>query len=230
VSALAASRGIICLVTESRRLGGVGPGKHGHEALLTLIRHAAEAGVDLVQIRERQLEARQLAAIVSGAVAAVSGTGTRIVVNERLDVALASGAHGVHLRADSMTPEVARSISPPGFLVGRAVHGTEDARCASSATDYLIAGTVFATPSKPGLDRLLGLAGLAEIARVATVPVLAIGGISLQNAAAVADAGAAGAAGISLFLDPGSGLLPVRSLRAVVDRLRAAFDTRRMDT
>jgi thiamine-phosphate diphosphorylase len=230
VSALAANRGIICLVTDRRRLGGVESGEQGLRFLLTLIRDAAEAGIDLIQIRERELEARQLAATVSEAVSAVSGTGTRIVVNERLDVALASGAHGVHLRADSMTTEDARSISPPGFLVGRSVHGTEDARCASSAADYLIAGTVFATQSKPGLDRLLGLEGLAKIARAATVPVLAIGGINLRNAAAVADAGAFGAAGISLFLEEGSGLLPVRSLRAVVDGLRAAFDTRRMDT
>jgi thiamine-phosphate diphosphorylase len=201
-----------------------------HEALLTLIRHAAEAGIDLVQIRERQLEARQLAAIVSAAVAAVSGTGTRIVVNDRLDVALASGAHGVHLRADSMASEDARSISPPGFLVGRSVRGTDEARSASSAADYLIAGTVFATASKPGLERLLGVAGLAEISRASSVPVLAIGGISLQNAGVVADAGASGAAAISLFLGDGSSLLPVRSLRAVVDGLRAAFDSRRSAT
>jgi thiamine-phosphate diphosphorylase len=231
VSALAGRRGIICLVTDSRRMGGVeADAQARHRTLLTLVRSAAEAAIDLVQIRERQLEARQLAAIVSDAVAAVGGSGTRIIVNDRLDVALVSGAHGVHLRGDSMTPEAARSISPPDFLVGRSVRGPGEAQSASSTADYLIAGTVFATPSKPGLARLLGLAGLAEISRAASVPVLAIGGVNLQNAAVVAGAGASGAAGISLFLGEGSGLLPVRSLRAIVDDLRAAFDTGRSAT
>jgi thiamine-phosphate diphosphorylase len=143
-------------------------------------------------------------------------------VNDRLDVALASGAHGVHLRADSFLPERARAITPAGFLVGRSVHGVDDALRAtrSGSVDYLIFGTVFDTTSKPDRDAA-GTGAVADVARTTTIPVLAIGGITAQNAREVARAGAAGVAAIGLFADQ-----PMTAFDATLAALRGAFDGR----
>lgn len=130
--------------------------------------------------------------------------GARIVVNDRLDVALACGAAGVHLRSDSVSPGAARTLAPPGFLIGRSVHSAAEAREAAPDADYLIAGTVFATPSKPSGHRLLGLDGLAAIVRSVNVPVLAIGGMTVERLSEVAATGAAGVAGIGIFLEDAS--------------------------
>jgi thiamine-phosphate pyrophosphorylase len=161
---------------------------------------ACADGVDLIQVRERDLEAADLAALVAALVAIVHGTRTRVVVNDRLDVALACGAHGVHLRSDSMSVAAARRLAPAPFLIGRSIHSREEALSAGDA-DYLLAGAVFPTASKPGVSRWLGLDGLAGIARATHVPVLAIGGISADRIEGVRTAGAAGFAAIGLFID-----------------------------
>jgi thiamine-phosphate pyrophosphorylase len=178
----------ICLVTDRRR-----------QPVVEQVRAAAEAGVDVCQIRERDLEARSLAALVGEALAAARGTGTRVVVNDRLDVALACGADGVHLRADSIPPALARTVVPKGFLIGRSVHGVDEARLVAADVDYLIAGTVFRTPSKPGQSEWLGVAGLAAISAAVNVPVWAIGGVSPDTVGAIQASGAAGIAAIGLF-------------------------------
>jgi thiamine-phosphate pyrophosphorylase len=191
---------IRCLVTDRRRLAGAGaPFNHARARLLNQLRDAVAAGVDLLQIRERDLETADLAALVSDAVAVTRGTSSRVVVNDRLDVALACGADGVHLRADSIAPADARRIVPPGFLIGRSVHAVADVSAAADC-DYLIAGTVFPSPSKDDRTPLLGIAGLRAIARAARVPVLAIGGVTAARFDEILEAGAAGVAGIGLFL------------------------------
>jgi thiamine-phosphate pyrophosphorylase len=149
------------------------------------------------------------------------------VVNDRLDVALACGAAGVHLRGDSIDVAQARAIVPKGFWIGRSVHTAAEAAAGDDA-DYLIAGTVWPTASKAPGAPLLGAAGLAEIVRTTRVPVLAIGGLSLDNLAQVARAGAAGLAAIGLFLGPVDGTgcraMPLANL---VETIRARFDTAR---
>ena len=180
----------ICLVTDRRRRP---PAEQAAEAV--------DAGVDLIQVRERDLETSDLAALVSQIVRIAGGSSTRVVVNDRLDVALACEAHGVHLRGDSVPPARARSIAPPGFLIGRSVHALDEAAAVAPDVDYLIAGTVFPTSSKPGRTELLGTAGLAAIAGAVRVPVLAIGGIGVERLADVSAAGAAGIAAVSLFTD-----------------------------
>jgi thiamine-phosphate pyrophosphorylase len=218
-------RATVCLVTDRRRLCPEGGSADRlRAALLAQVREAAEAGVDLVHIRERDLHSRQLAAIVSDAMAAVVGAGaaTRIVVNDRLDVALSEGAHGVHLRTDSIAPAAARSIAGPGFLIGRSVHDLDEALANASAVDYLIAGTLFPTPSKPSLEQFLGEERLATIARLVTVPVLAIGGVTVERLPAIARCGVAGIAAIGLFTGERAGGI---SIRAAVESVRAAFDT-----
>ena len=213
-------RPLVCLVTDRRRLiAGDARFDITRAALLRIAREASAAGIDLIQVREPGLETAQLADLVAAIVGVTRGSPTRVVVNDRLDVALTSGAHGVHLRADSIPPRLARAIAPPGFVIGRSIHQLEEAREHASAVDYLIAGTVFPTSSKPSAGPLLGLQGLREIATAVEVPVLAIGGITTDRMRAAAAAGAAGIAGIGLFL-PGD--IP---LAHVVDAARAQFDS-----
>ncbi len=204
----------LCLVTDRRRLAGVdaSPGE-ARRCLIEQIRYAAAAGVDLIQVRERDLEAADLARLVTDLLDAARGTPTRIVVNDRMDVALACGADGVHLRADSLDVADARRLAPPGFLIGRSVHHADEAVRAAGA-DYLIAGTVFPSTSKPDRARWLGAGGLQEIVRATRTPVLAIGGVTEDRLEAIVATGAAGFAAIGLFLGSG-GTGPARSCRAM---------------
>jgi thiamine-phosphate pyrophosphorylase len=204
---------MLCLVTDRHR-----------RSVVEQCRDAVQAGVDLIQVRERDLEGAALSVLVAEVVRLTRATGTRVVVNERLDVALACGADGVHLRGDSISAARARSMAPAGFLIGRSVHGADEAVRTALGVDYLIAGTVFPTPSKPGRHEFLGIEGLAAIGRAVTVPVLAIGGVSMNRIGLVAEAGAAGLAAIGLFLEDGAGLA------AVVREARRRFDSARSDS
>lgn len=178
------------------------PGDATGARLVRRVEAAARAGVHLIQIRERDLDGGALTRLVVHCVEAVRATSTRIVVNDRLDVALAAGAHGVHLRGDSMAAARVRAIAPPGFLVGRSVHTALEAGrvAAAGGLDYLIFGHVFATPSKPDAEAA-GLDRLAAAVEGTPLPVLAIGGVSSRNARQVAGTGAAGFAAIGLFAD-----------------------------
>jgi len=191
---------------------------------------AVEAGVDAIQIREPDLSARDLADLVRAVVASARGTPTRVVVNERLDVALATGASGVHLRADSVPPQAVRSIAPRGFLIGRSVHSVAEAIEAAAHADYLIAGTVWPTRSKPQGCELLGVEGLAAVVRGVSVPVLGIGGVTAARASDVARVGAAGIAAIGLFMGEATsdsiGSCLAVPLEATVNEMRLAFDRR----
>jgi len=217
---------ILCLVTDRRRLCADGRLDAARRCLLEQARHAVEAGIDLVQIRERDLEASELLSLAADVVQATRGTATRVIVNDRLDVALAAGADGVHLRADSLPPSAARSIAPAGFLIGRSVHRLDEALRVAPDVDYLIAGTVFPTPSKPAGTPLLGVGGLRSIAAAVRVPVLAIGGISIERIGQIAEAGAAGVAAVGVFIgrrtETGCGAAP---LAGVVQPARRQFDS-----
>jgi thiamine-phosphate pyrophosphorylase len=183
------------MITDRRRFG-----PSWRDDLPAAVADRARAGVQLVQVRERDLDGLALFELVKACVAAVRGTGTRIVVNDRADVALAAGAHGVHLRADSFPAGRLRAIAPRPWLVGRSVHALDDARAAAGEgeLDYLLFGTVFPTASKPG-RRAAGLDALAQVAAAVTLPVLAVGGMTEARIAEVCRNGAAGAAGIGMF-------------------------------
>ena len=191
---------IRCLVTDRRRLArGTSSFEVQRDALDEQFLEAVEDRIDLIQIRERDLSAADLAAIVVAAVRATRGSSTRVLVNDRLDVALGCGADGVHLRGDSFSADSVRRMTPPGFLISRAVHTPRDA-AAAGEVDYLIAGTVFSTVSKEPGTKTLGLDGLEAIVRKAKAPVLAIGGVTVDRFDDVLRTGAAGVAGIGLFL------------------------------
>jgi thiamine-phosphate pyrophosphorylase len=150
-------------------------------------------------VRERDLDAADLAALVEEVVSLSAGTRSRVVVNDRLDVALACGADGVHLRGDSIPASAARRIVPAAFLIGRSVHAVAEVSAAEGC-DYLIAGTVFPSLSKARGATPLGIDGLRAIVRASCAPVLAIGGVTADRFDEIAAAGAAGVAGIGLFL------------------------------
>jgi thiamine-phosphate diphosphorylase len=228
VSAFDTRRGILCLVTPGERIvaRAAAVGRSAADLLLAQVSEAAAAGVDLVQVREPDLETRDLCRLVERCLEAAAGLPTRIVVNDRSDVALAAGAHGVHLRGDSYAADRVRAIAPSGFIVGRSVHAADEAVAVtrSGAVDYIIVGTVFASASKPPGHTTTGVGGLAAaVAAARSVPVLAIGGVSIQSAPAIRAAGAAGLAAIGLFLPGEVGGEP--TLAGTVSRLRTAFDT-----
>jgi thiamine-phosphate pyrophosphorylase len=217
-------RNLICLITDRRRLSPESSPEESFDRLVELLSAAARAGVDLIQLREPDLEAGPLEALAERCVSAAGRT--PVLINDRLDVAQAARAAGVHLRSDSVDAAVARAAAGPGFLIGRSVHGVEEARntTRAGALDYLVFGSVFDTASKPPGHPAAGVAALAEICAAVHIPVLAVGGITVDRAAAVARSGAAGLAAIGLFLPP-KGVPSARHLEETVNALRRVFDT-----
>lgn len=171
------------------------------ERLAVAAGRAARAGVDLVQIRERSFDAAPLLDLTNRVKHATAGTAALVVVNGRVDVALASGADGVHLPAAAMSCPRVRAIVPDGFLIGRSVHSETEAVAAEAAggCDYLVFGTVYESRGKPAGHPVAGLEALGRVCRAVRLPVLAIGGITAERARDVARAGAAGIAAIGLF-------------------------------
>ncbi len=168
---------------------------------LEAIAAAAQAGCQLIQIREKDLLPRELCEFVRAAIAEAKPHGARVLVNDRLDVALASGADGVHLRTNSLpAAEIRRIVQQRDFLIGVSTHSLSEAQTAeASGADFIVCGPVFPTPSKASYGAPLGLLQLAEICRAVSLPVLALGGIAMTNFNEPLACGAAGIAAISLF-------------------------------
>ena len=182
------------------------------------IAQAIAAGVDWVQIREKDLPARSLLAVTETAVSQARQHGTtRVLVNDRLDVALAAHAHGVHLSTHSMPVDLVRKLAPPEFLVGVSCHSLAAAQAAEKAgADYLLLGPIFSTPSKLQYGPPLGLATLRRVTSEVSIPVIALGGINADRVAACRENGAAGIAAIRLFQEADSLQTLVDSLRVMV--------------
>ncbi|HEY6343597.1 MAG TPA: thiamine phosphate synthase [Bryobacteraceae bacterium] len=160
----------------------------------------ANGSPDWVQIREKDLSARELYELVRGALELPNPRDVKFLVNTRVDVALAAGCAGAHLPSGSPPPRFWRSISPPGFLFGVSCHAVEEVRQAEQdGADYVLFGPVFAPLSKSSNLNPRGFEELALAAASVKIPVLALGGITRQNEAACVAAGAAGIAGISLY-------------------------------
>jgi thiamine-phosphate pyrophosphorylase len=183
-------------ITDRHAAGGI-------ERLLLYIERALAEGVDLIQLREKDLSAREVCTLVRRVVALPNPHETRILVNSRADIALACGAHGVHLAAHSVAPGALRSIAPANFRIGVSTHSLADVRAAEQeGADFVVFGPVFYTASKASYGAPLGLDCLREAAGAVRIPVLALGGITEGNAAGCRAAGAAGVAGITLFQKP----------------------------
>jgi thiamine-phosphate pyrophosphorylase len=194
----------LTLVSDRRRLPG--------GDLPAVAAAAARAGIDFIQVREKDLPDGELARLAGAVVRAVAGTRTQVLVNGRPDVAWIAGAHGVQLPEDGL-PVAAVKRAFPRLRVGASRHSLEGARRAEAeGADFVLLGPVFATPGKE--RHVLGLGALAEAARALRVPVHAIGGVSAETADRVRAAGARGLAAIRPFLQADVAQA-VRALRGI---------------
>lgn len=216
-------RPLLCYVTDRLALSPAAYAE-AREALLQRIADASDAGVDWIQIRERDLSGREYSLLVREALQRVANSvahqpRARILVNDRFDIAIAVQADGVHLGETSLPPQEAKRLvallhRENDFLMGVSCHSLEAARRAEqSGADYLFFGPVFATPSKALYGPPQGLERLAEVCRAVSLPVLAIGGITLENCSRCCSAGASGIAAIRLFQE-------ARDISAVVKALK----------
>jgi thiamine-phosphate pyrophosphorylase len=183
-----------------------------------LVQAAVDAEVPLFQIREKSLPARALYELTSRAVEITQGSKTRLLVNDRADIARASRADGVHLTARSLPAQVVREIYGPEFLIGVSTHSLREAEEArKGGADFVVFGPVFETESKREFGEPQGLDKLREVTRAfADFSVLAIGGITLENVAECFAAGAHGVAAIRLLND-------AETMASTVNTIRSRF-------
>ena len=176
---------------------------------------AVAAQIDLVQIREKNLSASVLYQLATSAAGIAKGSATKLLINDRSDIAAAAGADGVHLTSASLPTAVVRQAFGEGFLIGVSTHSLEEAKLARrSGADFVVFGPVFATASKREYGEPLGLAKLARVcAELSAFPVLALGGVEIGKVAACMQAGARGIAAIRLLQQP-------ERLAAIVDGIR----------
>ena len=196
-------RPITYLITGGETSSSTAPASAEFSALLRLVERATDARVALVQIREKDLNARALFDLASHAARLTRGSETRVLVNDRADIALAAGCDGVHLSTRSLAASVVRRAFGEDFLIGVSTHTREEAREArEGGADFAVFGPVFDTPSKRAYGPPVGLEVLRETARtLSPVPIAALGGVAEENLGEVLRSGAEGIAAIRLFAD-----------------------------
>ncbi len=175
----------------------------GKRPLTAVLEEAVQAGADAVILREKDLSPSELYSLACRVKDICLGAGVKLFINTSVEVALACGADGVHLGRGSLPPEAVRRLLPDK-TVGVSVHSLEEAvRAAANGADYVMAGHVFVTASKPGLPGR-GLDFVRQLSSIISIPVIAIGGINRRNAGEVINAGAAGVAVMSLVMESGN--------------------------
>ncbi len=205
---------LLYYITDRTQLASNEPSRRTR--LLEKIGEAAQAGVEYIQLRERDLTSRQLEQLACEAMAQIANTRSRLLINSRMDVALAAGAHGVHLRSNDISAAEARSVwarstGRTDCVVAVSCHSIDDVLSAErDGADFVVFGPVF---GKQGSDAVpVGPEGLAAVSKATKIPVFALGGLTIENAPACKDAGATGIAAIRLFQD--------NDIAHVVERLR----------
>lgn len=189
------------LISDRRQL--FSPDETFSEAAATLrlnrlAERAADARIEYFQLREKDLPARRLLNVARALAVRLKNSSTRLLINERFDIALAAGAAGVHLPARALAAEAVRRCVPSGFLIAASVHNEAELKAAESAADFAVCGPIFDTPEKT----TLGVENFQRLAHSSALPLFALGGITPENAPEALRAGAAGVAGIRLFLPP----------------------------
>lgn len=187
-----ARRSLFYYITDRKQLSGI--------SLIECIRRAVDWGVDYVQIREKDLSDRQLFEIACQGVSLSRETNCKVLINGRADIALAAGAHGVHLPSMGLKASEVQKWLPKGFLVGVSVHTEQEiADACTQNADYVLLGHVFPTESKRDYGPCLGLDFLQKVCSSASIPVFALGGMKSELIDSVLESGAVGVAGITLF-------------------------------
>ena len=195
---------ITYLITSGETTAATTSSTEDFARLLKLVSAAVAARVNLIQLREKELNARVLYELAWRAAAITGGSSTGLLVNDRADIARAAGADGVHLTGSSLPASVVRQTFGPNFLIGVSTHSLAEAQAAHTASaDFAVLGPVFETTSKKIYGAPIGLEQLKEAAQeLAPFPIIALGGVTIDNAPECIRAGAAGIAGIGLFNDP----------------------------
>jgi len=212
-------RKLICLTTSGETTLATTPATEDFSRLLDLAKAAVEAKVDLFQIREKKLSARVLYELTRCIVKITRSSSTKLIVNDRADIAVAAGADGVHLTTISLPADVIRKSFGDKFLIGVSTHSEAEAHAGRVAgADFVVFGPVFETPAKleygppQGLDRLKAVASA-----MGDFPVLALGGVTVDNVADCIRAGSKGIAAIRMLGDP-------LQLNRLVGQIRQSFE------
>jgi thiamine-phosphate pyrophosphorylase len=188
-------------------------------------KRAITGGADVIQLRDKNCGCHELLLIGRVIRVLTKKTGTLFMVNDRLDVALACGADGVHLGQDDMRASVARQIAPPGFIIGISVGTVDEAvRAEREGADYIAVSPVFLTASKGDAGPGHGLDTLRKIRNKVRIPVIAIGGISQENVRDVVAAGADGVAVISAVVGSPDITRAARELKAIIRKAKRNFN------
>jgi len=208
---------LIYLITSGQTSSHTTPDSEEFSSLLRLAHAAVDARVDLLQIREKSLSTRVLYALAASVTRITRGSDTKLLINDRSDVAASAGADGVHLTTNSLLPAVVRNAFGDDFVIGVSTHSAAQALAArDGGADFVVFGPVFDTLSKQQYGEPLGLNRLEDVtAALAPFPVLALGGVTLERVANCLDAGAAGVAGISMLSDPAQ-------LERIADQIRGS--------
>jgi thiamine-phosphate pyrophosphorylase len=206
---------IIYLITGGTTTPASTPATKDFQQVLALVRAAVAASIPLVQLREKHLPARTLYELAMRSAEITQGTKTRLLVNDRADVARAARADGVHLTTRSLDASIVRRAFGPHFLIGVSTHSLREARAArAGGADFCVFGPIFDSPQKRAYGAPVGVESLREAAReLSPFPLIALGGISRENASEALGAGAQGVAGIRLFSEP-------QTLAATVSAIR----------
>ena len=213
---------LLYLITSGATTNLTTPATKDFSRVLNLIQTAVAARIDLVQIREKNLNANVLYNLSLNAAAVTRASATKLLINDRADIAVAAGADGVHLTTRSLPASVVRQSFGDEFLVGVSTHSLEEAgRAAQDGADFVVFGPVFPTASKGEYGEPTGLDTLAKVgAGLAPFPVLALGGVTIDRVASCIQVGAAGVAAIGMFNDSGR-------LVEIADDVRRQFEAGR---
>jgi thiamine-phosphate pyrophosphorylase len=189
-----------------------------------IARRAIAGGADVIQLRDKAMTARQLLPIAKEINELARRSDVLFIVNDRIDVALASGAHGVHLGQDDLPLIDARRITPPGFIIGISASSKEQAIQADlEGADYVALGPIFTTNSKKDAAKACGIEKLHEVSALISVPLLAIGGINNENVVDVIDAGADGIAVISAVVSQPDVTNSARELKGLIVKAKGSI-------
>ena len=204
---------LLYLITDRRRAGSTA--EPTVASLATFLRSAAAAGVDMIQIRERDLPGGELFKLTKTVFESAEPYGAEVFVNDRADIAAAVPGVGVHLTTRSIPAAAVRAAFGERLKIGVSTHSLQEAMTAeSSGADFVVFGPLFETESKKQYGPAVGIAALREVVSRVRIPVLALGGINMSNFNEALGAGAAGIAGISIFADAGDIAAVVRRIKA----------------